>query len=77
MRHRAIHASTSVGHTTARVGQTETWLVAAGSREVQEQGGVARLRVDLPEVDRSGFEKIKSKNFEKGVKPRLGAAGGV
>jgi hypothetical protein len=45
--------------------------VAGGSGEAHEQGGVACLKVDLLEVDRSDSEKTKSENFEKGVEPRL------
>lgn len=64
MRLRVVHASMCVG-------RTEMWLVVAGSGEAQDEGEVSLHRVDFPKVDRSGFEKTKSKNFKKGVEPRL------
>jgi hypothetical protein len=48
------------------VGETQMGLVVDGSGEVEEQSGVACLRVEFPKVDRSVFEKPKSKNFKKG-----------
>jgi hypothetical protein len=36
-----------------------------------DHGGVACVVVKLPEVDRSDFEKFKSKNFKKEVDLRL------
>jgi hypothetical protein len=51
-------------------------LVASGNRETEEQGEVACLRVELPKVDRSVFEKSKFKNFKKGVDSRVGTARG-
>lgn len=36
-----------------------------GSGEAEEHGGMACLRVGLPKIDRSEFEKLKSKNFKK------------
>jgi hypothetical protein len=39
--------------------------VVDGSGEVEDQGGVARLTVELPKVDKSVFEKPKFKNFKK------------
>jgi hypothetical protein len=42
-------------------------IVADRSREADEQGGVAHLRVELPEVDKFEFETQKSKSFKKGV----------
>lgn len=56
---RTIHAPTSVGHVSVHVGQTKTWLVAVGSGEAHEQCGVARLRVNLLEINKSGFEKFE------------------
>jgi hypothetical protein len=43
----------------------ETRSVADGSSEAEEHGGMTRLRVRLPEIDRSEFEKPKFKNFKK------------
>jgi hypothetical protein len=60
-----IYLRVSVGHASVHVGETQMGLVADGSREVEEQGGAARLRVELPKVDRSVFEKPKFKNFKK------------
>jgi hypothetical protein len=42
-------------------------VAAARSGETQEKGGVARLRMRFPEVDRSSLKKKKkpSKNFKK------------
>jgi len=51
-------------------------LVASGNRETEEQGEVACLKVELPKVDRSVFEKSKFKNFKKGVDSRVGTARG-
>ncbi len=36
-----------------------------------DHSGVARVVVKLPEMDISDFEKIKSKNFKKGMDLRL------
>lgn len=44
------HTQRITAHTSAHVGQTAT-----GSGETQDHGGMAHLRVELPEVDRSGF----------------------
>jgi hypothetical protein len=60
MRLRAVHASTFVG-------RTKIWFVVAGNGEAYDEGRVSRQRVDLLEVDRSGFEKTISKNFNKGA----------
>jgi hypothetical protein len=46
---RAVHAA-------ARGGWTKKRLAATERGETQEHGGVACVRVDLPEVNRSGFE---------------------
>jgi hypothetical protein len=61
-----IYLRASVGHAPVHVGETQMGLVVDGSREVEEQIGVARLRVEFPKVDRSVFEKPKSKNFKTG-----------
>jgi hypothetical protein len=53
----------------------ETRSVADGSGEAEEHGGMARLRVGLPEIDRSEFEKPKSKNFKKLSDPPKGTVG--
>lgn len=37
---------------------------------------MARLGVELPEVNKFGFEKTKSKNFKKEVDLKLGTVGG-
>lgn len=47
------------------------------SGEAQKQDGVGRLMVKLFEVDRSGYEKVKSKNLNEGANPRLRATGVV
>jgi hypothetical protein len=38
-----------------------------------EHSGVARVRVDLLEVNRSGFEKTKSKTSKKRIEDQSGA----
>jgi hypothetical protein len=48
-----------------------------GSDEAKEHGGMVRLRVGgLPEIDRSEFEKPKSKNFKKMTDPPKRMVGG-
>ncbi len=54
----AVHASTRVCHapaseiySRARAGRKEMGLVAEGSDEAGEQGGVVHLSVELSEVD--------------------------
>jgi len=47
------------------VGEMQLGLVMDGSGEVEEQGEVACLRVELHKVDKSIFEKPKFKNFKK------------
>lgn len=47
-----------------------------GSFEADEQSGVARLRVELPEVDIFEFEKPKSKKFKEVVDLPMKMAGG-
>jgi hypothetical protein len=74
-RQRAVHAPVSEIYSRAHAGQMETGPVGDGSSEAEEQGGVACLRVELPKVDRSKFEKRKSKNF-KVVDPRMETTGG-
>lgn len=49
----------------------EKRLMAERSERSSDHGGVARVVVKLPKVDRSDFKKIKSKNFKKGANPRL------
>jgi hypothetical protein len=51
-------------------------LVAHGSGEAEEHDGVARLRVELLEVNRSDFEKPKSKEFKKMMDSQMGTIGG-
>lgn len=45
--------------------------MAERSRESLDHSGVALVAVGLLEVDISNFEKIKFKNFKKGVDPKL------
>jgi len=51
-----------------------------GSEETKDHDGVAHVKVRLPKVDRSNFEKTKLKNFKKKKKkkkktnPRVGIA---
>jgi hypothetical protein len=45
--------------------------MVAGSCETKDHGGVAYVRMGFLEVDKSDFEKIKSKNFKKEADPRL------
>jgi len=54
----------------------ETRSVEDGSDEAEEHGGMARLRVRLPEIDRSEFERPKSKNFKKLSDPPKRTVGG-
>jgi hypothetical protein len=70
-----IYSRAHMGHVSARAGWMETRLVANGSGEAEEHGGVACLRVELPKVDRSEFEKPKSKDFKKMMDPRIRTAG--
>jgi hypothetical protein len=51
-------------------------LPATSSKEAKERGGVARVSLWLLGMGRSYFEKIKSKDFKKGVEPRLQTARG-
>jgi len=59
------YSSARVGYAPARASWMETRSVSDGSGEAEEHGGMAGLRVRLPEIDRSEFEKPKSKNFKK------------
>jgi hypothetical protein len=54
----------------------EAGSVADGSGEAEEHSGMAHLRVGLPEIDRSEFEKPKSKNFKKMTDSPKGTVGG-
>jgi hypothetical protein len=38
---------------------------ATGSEETKDHDGMALVKVRLPEVDKSNFEKTKSKNLKK------------
>jgi hypothetical protein len=49
----------------------EKWLIVEQSGGSPNQGGVSRVVVKLPEVDRYDFEKIKFNNFKKRVDLRL------
>jgi hypothetical protein len=60
-----------VGYALARGGWMEKQLMAKRSGGSLDHGGVAHEAVRFPEVDRSNFEKIKSKNFKKRADPRL------
>lgn len=68
-----IYLWTHVGQAPVHVGQTEMRLVEAESGETHEHDGVGRVRVDLPEVDKFGFEKTKFKNSKKEVGGSSGA----
>jgi hypothetical protein len=59
------HALASKIYLQARVGHVLAGSVAKGSEEAKEHDGMACLRVGLSEIDRSKFEKPKSKNFKK------------
>jgi hypothetical protein len=54
----------------------EVRSVAKGSREAKEHNGMTRLRVSLSEIERSKFEKPKSKNFKKMTNPPKETVGG-
>ena len=58
---RRRHVPCRAVHAAARGDWTKKRLAATERGETQEHGGVACVRVDLPEVNRSGFEKTKSK----------------
>jgi hypothetical protein len=60
-----IYSWALVGYAPVRASQMETRSVSDGSSDAEEHGGMARLRVGFPEIDRSEFEKPKSKNFKK------------
>lgn len=64
------HTPSSKIYLQARGGRTEKWLMAERSRESLDHSGMALVAVGLLEVDISNFEKIKFKNFKKGVDPR-------
>lgn len=51
-----IYSQVHVEHTSARVGRIRTMLIAAGSREAQECGGVTRVSMWLLEIDKSNFK---------------------
>jgi hypothetical protein len=59
------HPRCIAAHTSARVGRTATRLMAGGSGETKDHGREAHLRVKLLKVNKSSFEKTKSKNFKK------------
>jgi len=46
--------------------------MAAGSRDIKDHSGNAHERVEFPEVDRSSFQKTKSKNLKKGHGSKVG-----
>lgn len=60
-----IYSQVRDGHAPARVGQLDRWRGADRSGGNPEHGGVKREMVELPKVDRSDFEEIKSKNLWK------------
>jgi hypothetical protein len=60
-----IYSQGRVVYAPACANRMETRSVSDGSGEAEEHGGMARLRVGLPEINRSEFEKSKSKNFKK------------
>jgi hypothetical protein len=53
--------------------------MADGSGEAEKQGGVTRVRVELPEINKFEFEIPKSKNFKEVADSRMEAAveGGI
>lgn len=50
-----IYSQTRVGYASAHGGRTR--MRVAEGKETQEHGGMANVRVDLPKVSRSSFEK--------------------
>jgi uncharacterized protein YjhX (UPF0386 family) len=52
-------------HAAARGGPFDIWRAADRSGGSPNHGSVAREKVELPKVDKSDFEKIKSKNLWK------------
>ncbi len=66
------HTSHKAAHMSARVGRMATRLMAAGSRDIKDHSGNAHERVEFPEVDRSSFQKTKSKNLKKGHGSKVG-----
>jgi hypothetical protein len=79
---RETHAPTSKiysraleGHALAYVGQMEAGSMEDESDEAEKHDGMAHLRVGLPEIHRSEFEKPKSKNFKKMTNPPKGMVG--
>jgi hypothetical protein len=71
-----IYLQARVGHALAHTGGMQVGSVAKGSGEAKEHDGMACLRVRLSEIDRSKFEKPKSKNFKKMTNPPKGIVGG-
>jgi hypothetical protein len=69
-------ASARERHVPTCAGQMETGPMANGSSEAEEHGGVARLRVELFEVDRFKFEKSKSKIFRNMTEQPMSTIGG-
>jgi hypothetical protein len=60
-----IYSRARVGYAPVRRSWMEKRSVADKSGEAEKHGGMTRLRVGLPEIDKSEFEKPKSKNFKK------------
>jgi hypothetical protein len=71
-----IYLRARVGHAPSRAGRMEAGSVAVESGETEEHGGKACLRVGLPEIYKSKFEKLKSKNFKKMTDPPNRTEGG-
>jgi hypothetical protein len=67
-----IHSQASVGHASVRGGQFGMWLAAERSGGSPEHSSVALVVVEFLKVDRSDFEKFKSKISRKRPDPRTG-----
>lgn len=68
---RVAHALARVTHTPMCGGQMWTSLAVDDSGDAHKQGGVVREHYSLLEIDKSYFEKIRSKDFKKDEDPRL------
>jgi hypothetical protein len=55
-----IQSQAHVGHRQARARRKMPWLVVLESGRAKEHIRVMHVRVRLPEIDRSDFEKTKS-----------------
>lgn len=64
---REENATTSNIYSHAQVGRTEKQLIEEWSGESLDHGEMMRVVVELFKVDRSDFEKFKSKYFKNGA----------